>query len=127
MFNRRVGSQSPVNFSKALSPVNTDILPKSNFFGGTFNNQSQSPRNMMQSKFNEEKLRVINGNKVRNADNNRAKTIITQSNENNSKLIGLSKTANNFFPSNNFTKSPNQPTFKWSNDLSKFPQSTRNE
>jgi len=50
----------------------------------------------------------------------------------NSKNIGLSKTANNFFPS---TKQPGlaavasssgEPTYRWSKDFSQMPNSSRN-
>ena len=56
MFNQRVGSTGQVrvsNNSPGLnSSANHDLVPKSNFFGGTFQRQSDSP-SMMQTKTNE--------------------------------------------------------------------------
>lgn len=53
------------NKSPMVGSKNTfdDLVPKSNFFGGTFHRQSQSPTTMMQTKTNEQKLRVIQSNK----------------------------------------------------------------
>ena len=58
-FYKRTASQSPVRISQDATNG-----PSSNYFGGTFHRASQegSPH-MLQSKFNEQKLRVIKSNK----------------------------------------------------------------
>ena len=70
-------------------------LPKSNYFGGTFNANSPSP-GMMQTKTNEQKMRVIKSNKrdsVVSIEKIPA-PLIDQSNQ-----IGLmSKTMRDYFP-----------------------------
>ena len=85
MFNQRVGSQAHLRVSTqspgGASNYDTGNVPKSNFFGGTFQ-KSQSP-SMMQTKTNEQKMRVIQSNKKLSV----APAIMTEQ----SSMLGLSK------------------------------------
>ena len=55
---------SPVRISQGASPtaVNTDSVPRSNYFGGTY---AKSPNStlMMQTKTNEQKMRAVQSNR----------------------------------------------------------------